>query len=445
MIPSVPNLTAPAIAAGSLSGSIQPSLPVPGSALLRPWRSTDAEAVVDAFRDPAIQRWHVRRADSVDEAREWIAGWQRGWSQETELHWALVDQIDDTLLGRVALKGLDLNDGEAGIAYWMVPAARGRGSCTSAVMTLCRWAFQRAGFHRIGLEHSTANLASCRVAVKAGFHAEGIRRGAALHADGWHDMHVHALIAGDVDDVVEADGRARPSGEVRPNDYDGFAEAYTTENEANLVNAHYERPAMLALAGDVTGRRILDAGCGAGPLTAALRERGALVTGIDSSAEMLALAKRRLGPDVALQVVDLRDPLPFENGTFDDVMASLVLHYLPDWEPTLTELRRVLKPHGRLILSIEHPIIAYMIQDPLPDYLATNSYSFEWTFGGRVMPMTFWRRPLQAMFDAFTSAGFHLSLITEPRPDPAAKDLFPNDFEALSTQPNFLFFVLDAV
>jgi ribosomal-protein-alanine N-acetyltransferase len=60
---------------------------------------------------------------------------------------------------------------------------------------LCQWAFDVAGFHRIAVEHSTANPASCRVAAKAGFHEEGIRRGAALHANGWHDMHVHALLA----------------------------------------------------------------------------------------------------------------------------------------------------------------------------------------------------------------------------------------------------------
>jgi hypothetical protein len=58
---------------------------------------------------------------------------------------------------------------------------------------------------------------------------------------------------------------ADPSG---VNDYDSFAGAYATSNENNLVNAYYERPAMLALAGDVVGRRILDAGCGAGPLLA---------------------------------------------------------------------------------------------------------------------------------------------------------------------------------
>ncbi len=231
----------------------------------------------------------------------------------------------------------------------------------------------------------------------------------------------------------------------RVNDYDSFAAAYAAVNENNLVNAYYERPAMLALAGDVTGRRILDAGCGSGSLSAALRERGALVTGIDASAEMLALARRQLGDDVALHLADLRDSLPFGDGVFDDVVASLVLHYLEDWGPTLAELRRVLKPGGRLIASVDHPFVAYTISYPRPDYFSTTSYTFEWTLNGQSVPMKFWRRPLHAMTDAFTTAGFRLSSISEPQPDPAARELFPDDFHALSTTPTFLFFVLETL
>ena len=67
---------------------------------------------------------------------------------------------------------------------------------------------------------------------------------------------------------------ALPANPPRVNDYDILAEAYTAENEASLINAYYARPAILALAGDVAGRRILDAGCGSGPLFAALRDRG---------------------------------------------------------------------------------------------------------------------------------------------------------------------------
>ncbi|WP_326839311.1 GNAT family N-acetyltransferase [Rhodococcus sp. AQ5-07] len=47
------------------------------------------------------------------------------------------------------------------------------------------------------LEHSIHNPRSCRVATKAGFNEEGVRRGSARHADGWHDMHVHARLRSD--------------------------------------------------------------------------------------------------------------------------------------------------------------------------------------------------------------------------------------------------------
>jgi ubiquinone/menaquinone biosynthesis C-methylase UbiE len=230
---------------------------------------------------------------------------------------------------------------------------------------------------------------------------------------------------------------------AKTNDYDGFAEAYSAQNEHSALNAYYERPAIVALAGDVAGRRILDAGCGSGPLSAALRDRGAVMTGIDASAEMLALARRRLGDGAALHVVDLNDRLPFDDGAFDDVVASLVLHYLEDWGPTLAEFRRVLRPGGRLIASVQHPFVEYAIQDPRPDYHATTSYTDEWTFNGRSFPMTFWRRPLHAMTDAFTTSGFRLAVLSEPQPHPAARELFPDDFHDLATKITFLFFVVE--
>jgi ubiquinone/menaquinone biosynthesis C-methylase UbiE len=233
----------------------------------------------------------------------------------------------------------------------------------------------------------------------------------------------------------------------RASDYDGIAEAYSAENEANLVNAYYERPAMLALAGDVAGRRILDAGCGAGPLSAALRDRGAIVTGFDKSAGMIEVARRRLGDDADLQVADLGSPLPFPDDTFDDVTASLVLHYLEDWGPALAELRRVLKPGGRLIASVEHPFAITLMHREAgrkASYFATSNRMEEWTMGGQTALMSFWDRPLHAMTDAFTAAGFRIAVISEPAPAPAARELFPDE---LADKPRFLcflFFVLQA-
>jgi SAM-dependent methyltransferase len=233
----------------------------------------------------------------------------------------------------------------------------------------------------------------------------------------------------------------------RANDYDSFAEAYSAESDSGIQNAYYERPAILALAGDVAGRRILDAGCGAGPLFEALRDRGAIVTGFDASSGMVELARRRLGDDADLQVADLRSPLPFPDDVFDDVVASLVLHYLEDWGPTLAELRRVLTPGGRLIVAVDHPYAIDGLQRKAghrPNYFATYNWTEEWTMGGQTAQMSFWNRPLHAMTDAFTAAGFRISVISEPQPVPAARELFPEEFHLLSTGPSFLFFVLHA-
>ncbi|MER5794742.1 class I SAM-dependent methyltransferase [Streptomyces sp. NPDC001980] len=238
-------------------------------------------------------------------------------------------------------------------------------------------------------------------------------------------------------------------GRPQVNDYNSFAEAYTAENETNLINAYYERPAMLALAGDVAGRRILDAGCGSGPLSAALRDRGAIVSGFDASAGMLELARRRLGDGADLQVADLGSPLPYADDTFDDAVASLVLHYLEDWGPALAELRRVLKPGGRLITSVDHPFAINLMhrqagREAEYQYFDTTNWTEEWTMGGQTALISIWHRPLHAMTEAFTGAGFRITAISEPEPDPAARELFP---EVIAAKPRFLcflFFVLQA-
>ena len=230
-------------------------------------------------------------------------------------------------------------------------------------------------------------------------------------------------------------------------DYDEFAEAYSADNEVNLLNGHYERPAMLNLAGDVDGRRILDAGCGSGPLSAALRDRGAIMTGFDLSTAMLELARRRLGEDADLTVADLAKPLPYADAAFDDVVASLVLHYLEDWTEPLAELRRVLKAGGRLILSVNHPIV-YTALNPDAEYFDVAEFTFDAEHAGRTVVYTNWHRPLQAMSDAFAAAGFRISVVSEPpiAPD-TPSELLPQELKDRK-QParfiSFIFFVLEA-
>ena len=212
---------------------------------------------------------------------------------------------------------------------------------------------------------------------------------------------------------------------VSADDYDGFAANYDVENSASLLNAYYERPAVLSLAGDVRGRHILDAGCGSGPLAASLLARGAHVTGFDGSPAMIDLAHQRLGDGVRLLVHDLAQPLPFDDQAFDDVVASLVLHYLEDWSGPLAEIRRVLRPGGRLIASINHPFVRQHFV-PDQDYFAIQQYREDYTFDGRPAVLTMWHRPLHQVVRAFVDAGFDLRVVDEPEPSPdTPRDLLP--------------------
>jgi 2-polyprenyl-3-methyl-5-hydroxy-6-metoxy-1,4-benzoquinol methylase len=77
--------------------------------------------------------------------------------------------------------------------------------------------------------------------------------------------------------------------------YDLMAEAYAADNLVSPFNEYYERPATQLLVGDVSGRQVLELGCGAGTLTEWLVEQGAVVTGLDVSPKMVRLARARVG------------------------------------------------------------------------------------------------------------------------------------------------------
>ncbi|MEU3645817.1 GNAT family N-acetyltransferase [Lentzea sp. NPDC034063] len=188
---------------------MQPDIDAGDRLILRPWRESDADAVLKAFNCTEIQRWHVRRMDTRDEARDWIAGWPVRWDDRTAASWAI--SRDDEPVGQTGLRNLSLHEASAALSYWVLPDARGAGIAARAAQALTDWAFETLGLHRVSLEHSTANTASCRVAGKLGFPAEGTLRGSGRHADGWHDMHLHARLRTDVSPGASGVGRdARP-------------------------------------------------------------------------------------------------------------------------------------------------------------------------------------------------------------------------------------------
>lgn len=136
--------------------------------------------------------------------------------------------------------------------------------------------------------------------------------------------------------------------------YDLWAEDY--DDTSNPVVAMDARR-TLGMLNAQPGERILDAGCGTGRYLGPLIRAGAEPVGMDFSEGMLTVA-RRGHPGVPLVTADLQSHLPFEDNEFDAVLCALIGEHLDEPLFALGEMRRVLRPKGRLVFSVYHPEMA---------------------------------------------------------------------------------------
>ena len=223
--------------------------------------------------------------------------------------------------------------------------------------------------------------------------------------------------------------------------YDQLAAAFAARVDTRAYNAHYERPATLSLLPPVAGQRVLDAGCGPGAYCDWLAAHGASVVGIDSSPKMVALARRRLGGRAEIRRADLGQPLSdLVSGTFDGVLSALVLDYVRDWAPVLGEFRRLLRPGGWLVFSVDHPFDQFYDHPNGGDYFATETVERRWNWpelkGPVILPQ--YRRPLGAILSALLEGGFDLERLLEPQPQPEFRLLEPREYERLMRRPGFI-------
>lgn len=135
--------------------------------------------------------------------------------------------------------------------------------------------------------------------------------------------------------------------------YDRWSAVY--DHDANPLQA-LEEAVVQQAAGPVEGFDVIDLGCGTGRHTAWLAAAGACVTALDFSAGMLAEARRKVTAfDVTFIEHDLHQPLPFSHRHFDLAVSGLVLEHLSDLSIFFREVRRVLRPSGRAVVSAMHP------------------------------------------------------------------------------------------
>jgi SAM-dependent methyltransferase len=188
------------------------------------------------------------------------------------------------------------------------------------------------------------------------------------------------------------------------------------------LDAAPEWPALQAMLPDMSGRCVLDLGCGFGWFCRWAREQGAVhVDGIDVSEKMLARARATTAdPAIVYSRADL-ERLALPAASFDLVYSSLALHYVVDLEWLLSEARQALVPGGGLVFSVEHPIFTAPSHPgwstdatgrktwPIDGYLDEGPRSIDWLTKGVIKQ----HRTLATYVNLLLRLGFTLSHIQE--------------------------------
>jgi 2-polyprenyl-6-hydroxyphenyl methylase/3-demethylubiquinone-9 3-methyltransferase len=225
--------------------------------------------------------------------------------------------------------------------------------------------------------------------------------------------------------------------------YASFADRYAALAPTKAHNGLYERPATLAMLGEVGGLDVLDAGCGPGICSEILARRGATVVGIDVTPEMVDLARRRCaGLPATFTVDDLTQPLRgIGDGSFDRVLCALALDHVEELAPVFAEFRRVTRHGGRLVFSLAHPMSDWADERIRGEsiYYERARFGLHWTGFGDPYPFVeAFRRPLAEILNDLVAAGWVFDQLVEPRPLPAMARTDPRTFAELSRAPAFL-------
>jgi ubiquinone/menaquinone biosynthesis C-methylase UbiE len=176
----------------------------------------------------------------------------------------------------------------------------------------------------------------------------------------------------------------------------------------------------LRLLGNLEGKRVLELGCGGGPVSVAMAKQGAKVIAIDGSAEQIAHARRlaeREEVKVELRQGDYADLAAVRADTIDIAISVYSLGAVADLDRVFRQVHRVLRPEGPLVISLPHP--AFRAVDPAGDPPTVRRSYFDRTpiswvaesESGADQPMT-----ISDLFTSLSRANFRVDTILEPEP-----------------------------
>lgn len=221
---------------------------------------------------------------------------------------------------------------------------------------------------------------------------------------------------------------------MRQNIYDHpqFFEGYRDlRAQPGTLNDVLEQPALRAMLPELTGKRVLDIGCGMGQLALYCVQQGAAsVVGTDISEKMIAVARQeRADPRIEYRVTAVEDlRLPAEQ--FDLVVSSLALHYVADYVSVVRNVASWLAPGGRFVYSVHHPIMSaprpndpwirdeagHLLYWALDDYGDEGRRELDWMVPGVVV----YHRTLATLLNTLIQNGLAIERVLEPEALPEA-------------------------
>lgn len=205
---------------------------------------------------------------------------------------------------------------------------------------------------------------------------------------------------------------------------------------------HIINPSLLALAGDLSGKAVLDLACGEGHLARHLVEltHGDIqVLGVDASEAMIRIARERSGAfsdSLAFRQGDATDLREIPSGSFDVVICNMALMDIKEYRQAISEAARALRSGGAFLFSLLHPCFftpeSRWLTDDEGNIVAwrVDHYYSDWvwkmTVKSRMTAKTYaFHRPLQDYARALAENGFVITDVREPRPSPEAIAEYP--------------------
>ncbi|MCY4018618.1 MAG: class I SAM-dependent methyltransferase [Chloroflexi bacterium] len=220
-------------------------------------------------------------------------------------------------------------------------------------------------------------------------------------------------------------------------------------DRGNLFHRRLIEPSVLQLLALQKGERVLDVGCGNGALARSLAEKGAMVSAVDFSEEMILLAEgrsRRIASDIDYRIVDATDRdalLSLGAAHFDAVVCSMTLMDIPIVAPLFEAASELLRYEGRFVFATMHPAfnsnnpvffqekedrdgvvttvtgVKIHAYDDLPPMKGSGA-------PGEPTPHYYYHRPLSTLLQEAFEAGFVLDGLLEPVFSPEDAELGPD-------------------